>query len=104
MHITHAVPGEKLIGQFPRAHKKKADRSEKLRVPIEELIEKISDYMTERPAVIDCRLAALRAPMSAQLRSAVLTMRERWPLRFSAAEKSSASARRLFEWRYPRVA
>ncbi|HTG29441.1 MAG TPA: hypothetical protein VK818_14575, partial [Methylomirabilota bacterium] len=67
MHITHAVPGEKLIGQFPRTHKKKADRSEKLRVPIQELVEKIDNYMPERAAIIDCRLAALCAPMSVQL-------------------------------------
>jgi len=104
MHITHAMTGEKLICQFPRANDEEADRCEKLRVPIQELVEEIDNYMPERTAIIDCRLAALRAPMSVQLRSAVLTMRERWPLCFSPVEKSSASARRRFECRNRRVA
>jgi hypothetical protein len=104
MHITHAMTGEKLICQFPRANEQEADRSEKLRVPIEELIEKIDNYMPERAAIIDCRLAALRAPMSVQLCATIFAMRDRRALCFSPMEKSSASARRLFEDRYRRVA
>ena len=104
MHITHAMTGEKLICQFPRANDEEADRCEKLRVPIQELVEKISDYMPERTAIVDCRLAALRAPMSAQLCATIFAMRDRRALCFSPVEKSSASARRLFECRYRRVA
>src|SRR2546429_4391975 len=98
MHITHAMTGEKLICQFPRANDEEADRCEKLRVPIQELVEEIDNYMPERAAVIDCRLAALRAPMSVQLRSAILAMRERRALRFSSAEKTPARWR-LFDCR-----
>src|SRR6266576_7317970 len=104
MHITHAMSGEKVVRQFPWTNKKQGEGSEELGVPVQEFIEKIDNYMPERAAVIDCRLAALRAPMSVQLRSAVLTMRERWPLCFSPVEKSSASARRWFECRNRRVA
>src|SRR5437763_8006139 len=68
IHMTHAMAGEKLIRQFPRTNEKEADRCEKLRIPIQELVEKIGDDMPERSAVIDCRLPAFRAPMHVQLR------------------------------------
>src|SRR6266513_4059595 len=104
MHITHAMTGEKLICQFPRANDEEAERSEKLRVPIQELIEKVDDHIPERAAIIDCRLAALRAPMSVQLCATIFAMRDRRTLCLSPVEKSSASARRLFECRYRRIA
>ena len=39
MHIPHAMPGEKLVRQFPRAGEEEANRCKKLRVPIKEFIE-----------------------------------------------------------------
>src|SRR6266513_4586251 len=104
MHITHTMTGQKLICQFPRTNDEEPDRCEKLRVPIQELVEKVSDYMPERAAIIDCRLAALRAPMSVQLCATIFAMRDRRMLCLSPVEKSSASARRLFECRYRRIA
>ena len=98
------MTGEELICQLLRANDEEADRCEKLRVPIQELVEEIDNYMPERAAIIDCRLAALRAPMSVQLCATIFAMRDRRALCFSPMEKSSASARRLFEGRYRRVA
>lgn len=98
MHITHAMSGEKVVRQFPWTNKKQGEGSEELGVPVQEFIEKIDNYMPERAAVIDCRLAALRAPMSVQLRSAILAMRQRRALRFSSAEKTPARWR-LFDYR-----
>src|SRR5438034_3705574 len=89
MHVTDAMAGEKLIRQFPRTSEEENDRCEKLRVPIQELVQKVSDNIPKRAPIIDCRLAALRAPMSAQLCSAIFAMRERLMLRSSSAEKSS---------------
>ena len=60
--------------------------------------------MSEGAPIIDCRLAAFRAPMSLQLRSAVLTMRKRLALSFTPAEKSSSTRLRLFDCRDRRVA
>ena len=104
IHITHAMPGEKLIRQFPWANEEEAYCCEKLRVPIQKLVEKIGDYMPERTPIINCRLAALRAPMSLQLRSAILAMRERWALRFSSAKKASPTRWCLFNRRDYRIA
>src|SRR6266516_4327814 len=39
MHITHAMTREKLVRQFPWTNYEKSDRCEKLRVPIQKLIE-----------------------------------------------------------------
>lgn len=98
MHITHAMSGEKVVRQFRWTNKKQGEGSEELGVPVQEFIEKIDNYMPERAAVIDCRLAALRAPMSVQLRSAILAIRKRRALRFSSAEKTPARWR-LFDYR-----
>jgi hypothetical protein len=59
----------------------------KLRVPTQKFIEKVGDYVPERAAIIDRRLAAPRTPMSLQLRSAILTIRNRWTLNFTPAKK-----------------
>lgn len=104
MHITHAMTGEKLICQFPRANDEEAERSEKLRVPIQELIEKVDDHIPERAAIIDCWLAALRAPMSVQLCATIFAMRDRRALRFSPAEESPSTRGRLFNFRNRSVA
>ena len=104
MHIAHAMSGEKLIRQFRRTNEEEADRCEKFGIPIQEFIEKIDNYVSERAAIIDCRLTALRAPMSVQLCATIFAMRDRRALCFSPVEKSSASARRLFECRNRRVA
>ena len=53
MHITHAMPGEKLVCESPRTNEQEADCREKLRVPIQELVEKIDNYMPERAAIIN---------------------------------------------------
>ncbi len=95
---------KKLIRQFPRTKEEKANRREKLRVPIKELIEKIGKHVPERAAVIDCRLAALRAEMPAQKRAAILAMRERLTLRFPPAEKASPTRSWLFNRRDYRIA
>src|SRR6266513_1696526 len=39
MHVTHAMSGEKLVRQFPRANQEKPNRCEKLRGPIQEFVE-----------------------------------------------------------------
>lgn len=104
MHITHAMSGEKVVRQFRWTNKKQGEGSEELGVPVQEFIEKIDNYMPERAAVIDCRLAALRAPMSVQLRSAILAMRQRSWLRLSSAKESPPGGWRLFDCRYRRVA
>ena len=103
VHVAHAMPGEKLIRQSPWPDKKQADRGEKLRVPIKELIEKIGKHVPERAAVIDCRLAALRAEMPAQKRAAVLATRERLALRFPLAEKVSSCTWRFFHYGNRRI-
>src|SRR5882724_901778 len=99
MHITHAMSGEKVVRQFPWTNKKQGEGSEELGVPVQEFIEKIDNYMPERAAVIDCRLAALRAPMSVQLRSAILAMRQRSWLGFSPAKESPPGGWGLFDCR-----
>ena len=104
MYITHAMSGEKVVRQFPWTNKKQGEGSEELGVPVQEFIEKIDNYMPERAAVIDCRLAALRAPMSVQLRSAILTMRQRSWLGFSPAKESPPGGWRLFDCRYRCIA
>ena len=103
VHITHPMSGEELIGQSPRTNEKEADRREKLGVPIQELIEEIGKHVPERTAIIDCRLATLRAPMSLQLCATILAMCERRALRFPPAEKSPANWR-LFDCRYRCIA
>ena len=60
--------------------------------------------MPERAPIIDCWLTTFRAPMSLQLRSAVLTMRKRRALSFAFAEKSSLARLRLFDRRDRRIA
>src|SRR5439155_13181995 len=75
MHITHAMPGEKLICQFPWTNEEEADCCKKLRVPIQELIEEVGKDVAKRTAVIDSWLATLRAPVSGQWCAAILAMR-----------------------------
>ena len=104
VHITHPMSGEEFIGKSPRTNEKQADRGEKLRVPIKELIEKIGKHVPERAAVIDCRLPASRAEMPAQKRAAILAMRERLTLRFPPAEKASPTRWCLFNRRDYRIA
>jgi hypothetical protein len=60
--------------------------------------------MPEGAPVIDCWLAAFRAPMSLQLRSTILAMRNGLALRFAAAEKSPSARLRLFECGDRRIA
>jgi len=55
------MSGEKVVRQFPWTNKKQGEGSEELGVPVQEFIEKIDNYVSERAAIIDCRLAALRA-------------------------------------------
>src|ERR1700745_1043564 len=97
MHITHAMPGEKLVREFPRANQEQGDRCKKLRVPIQKFVEQIGNNVPEGAPIIDCRLAAFRAPMALQFRSAILTVRNRWALSFAPAEKPPAARLRLFD-------
>ena len=60
--------------------------------------------MPEGAAIIDGRLAALRAVRSTQWGAAIFAMRQGRPLRFSSAEKAASTRRRLFDCRYRRVA
>jgi hypothetical protein len=76
----------------------------KLRVPTQKFIEKVGDYVPERAAIIDRRLAAPRTPMSLQLRAAILAMCERLLLRFASAEKSPPTRWRLFNCGDRRIA
>src|SRR5215471_1249401 len=99
MHIAHAMPGEKVVRKFPRANQEKNNRCEELGVPIQEFVEQIGNDVPERPAIIDCGLAAFPAPMSIQLRSAVFAMRDWWPVAFSSTEKSFSTRRCLFDRR-----
>jgi hypothetical protein len=98
------MPGEKLVRQFPRTNQEEANRCEKLRVPIQELVEQIRNDVSEGAPIIDCRLAAFRAPMSLQLCSAILTMRNGLALSFASTEKSPSSRLRLFDCRDRRIA
>src|SRR6266849_5006479 len=104
VRITHPMSGEEFIGQSPRTNEKEANRREKLGVPIQELIEEIGKHVPERTAIIDCRLATLRAPMSLQLCATILAMCERRALRFPPAEKASPTRWCLFNRRDYRIA
>src|SRR5260370_17591709 len=77
MHITNAMPGEKVVRQLRRTNKKEAEGSKKFGVPVKKLIEKIDNDVPEGATIIDRRLSAFRAPMSGQWCAAILAMRER---------------------------
>src|SRR6266542_2823101 len=60
--------------------------------------------MPEGTAIIDGRLAALRAVRSTQWGAAIFAMRQGRPLLFSPTEKAASTRRRLFDCRYRRIA
>src|SRR5207302_9825033 len=88
MHITNAMPGEKVVSQLPRTNKKEAEGSKKSGVPVKKLIEKIDNDIPEGATIIDRRLPAFRAPMSSQWRAAILAMRERQALSISPTKET----------------
>jgi len=61
MEIANSFAGEELVGQSPRLDDEETDSGKKFRVPIQKRIENIDNHVSKRPAIIDCRLAALRA-------------------------------------------
>src|SRR5260370_41340457 len=99
MHITNAMPGEKVVRQLRRTNREEAEGSKKFGVPVKKLIEKIDNNIPEGATIIDRRLSAFRAPMSGQWCAAILAMRDRRSLRFSLAEEACSNWRRLFKSR-----
>ena len=75
MHIADAFAGEEIVRQTPRFHDDQGERGEKFGVPVQKRFQNIGNHMPERAPIIDCRLAASRAPMSLQLRAAIFAAR-----------------------------
>src|SRR5260370_16941622 len=88
MHITNAMPGEKVVRQLRRTNKKEAEGSKKFGVPVKKLIEKIDNDVPEGATIIDRRLSAFRAPMSGQCSAAIPPMRPRRPPSFFSPHKT----------------
>src|ERR1051326_3880476 len=102
IHVTDALAGEELICESPWFQNEERDRREEFGIPIEELVQQISDNVPERTAILDSWLATLSAPMPLQLCATVLAVRD-WRTRVFAAAQPSP-ARSSLECTYCRIA
>ena len=91
VQIADAFSGEKFVREFPRLDDEQAESREKFRVPVQKRIEHIDNHVPKGAAIIDGRLAALRAMRASQFRAAVFAMRKRQRLLIFAAAKPASS-------------
>src|SRR5438552_17562693 len=90
MEITNTFAGEELVGQPPRLDDEETDSGKKFRIPIQKRIENIDYDVSKRPAIIDCRLPALRAMRTDQFGAAIFAMGEGQRLSLFASPKPTS--------------
>src|SRR6516162_10258275 len=74
MHVADPLAADEFVGQAPWSRHEKSDAAEEFRIPIKKLVQNIEQNVANGTAIIDRRLAALRAIVSGQFGAAVFAM------------------------------